>query len=79
MRAAISIAVFLSVVFALTLANSQGPRRGELFWSDEFDGNKIDTSKWYFQIGDGSNTTAGPVRTRCFSFNLLRYCLTYYI
>ena len=50
-------------MFALTVANSQGPRRGELIWFDEFDENEIDTSKWYFEIGDGSNTPNGPVRT----------------
>ena len=27
----------------------------ELVWNDEFDGNKLDTSKWSYQIGNGYN------------------------
>lgn len=27
----------------------------KLVWSDEFDGTSLDTSKWEYQIGDGSN------------------------
>ena len=25
-----------------------------LVWSDEFDGTEVDTTKWTFQLGDGS-------------------------
>ena len=30
------------------------PKTYQLVWSDEFDGDAIDTTKWAFQIGDGS-------------------------
>ncbi len=55
------IVVVLLATTGFLFAAIQGPRRGKLIWFDEFEENKVDLNKWYFQIGDGSNTTAGPV------------------
>ena len=36
------------------IVEPETPKTYQLVWSDEFEGDAIDTTKWAFQIGDGS-------------------------
>ena len=49
--------VFSAITFTMPEKTvSASPTTGsKLVWSDEFNGNSIDTSKWGFEIGTGSN------------------------
>ena len=49
--------VFSTITFTMPEKTvSASPTTGsKLVWSDEFNGNSIDTSKWGFEIGTGSN------------------------
>ena len=49
--------VFSTITFAMPEKTVKAsPTTGsKLVWSDEFNGNSIDTSKWGFEIGTGSN------------------------
>lgn len=49
--------VFSTITFAMPEKTVKAsPTTGStLVWSDEFNGNSIDTSKWGFEIGTGSN------------------------
>lgn len=55
LTAALSLVLF-SVFSMPSRAGCQGFEYCELVWSDEFDGEELDTwSKWSYQIGDGSS------------------------
>ena len=42
-------------VLAILLPSISSAQEWQLVWSDEFQGNAIDTGKWEFMIGDGTN------------------------
>jgi beta-glucanase (GH16 family) len=45
---------FLPAFSTPALAQCAGIKFCELVWSDEFDGTAVDTTKWSFQLGDGT-------------------------
>lgn len=46
-----------------------------MVWNDEFDGTSIDTSKWFFETGDGSQYGFGPGGGGAWGNNELQYYL----
>ncbi len=52
-----SFHLFFILLFGLTLPMTA--QKYQLVWSDEFDGNEVDTSKWDFQIGDACELVMG--------------------
>lgn len=48
--------VFTSVTVSTTLTSEEADAASyQLVWSDEFNGNSLDTSKWNYEIGTGDN------------------------
>ncbi|RQW02654.1 hypothetical protein EH222_13395, partial [candidate division KSB1 bacterium] len=43
------------LIFAiLSLTTTLRAQEWQLVWSDEFDGDRVDESKWEFMLGDGT-------------------------
>ena len=53
-------AILLCVLSAPAQAQCVGFEYCELVWSDEFDGTEVDTTKWSFQRGDGTEVFLPP-------------------
>ena len=49
-----SLALACFVGLPISVANAQYSPGYTLIWSDEFDGNALDLTKWEPQLGDGS-------------------------
>ena len=52
---------FINIIILITLFTSQACKQSDPIekklvanWSDEFNGEELDNSKWEFQLGDGS-------------------------
>ncbi len=59
MLAALSL-ILLPAFSAPAHAQCVGIEFCELVWSDEFDGTEVDTTKWSFQRGDGTEVFLPP-------------------
>ena len=47
--------IFLFILSLCVLIKSSPPSGYNLYWSDEFDGSSLDTSKWVYNIGGEPN------------------------